>query len=107
MPKLKVKKGDMVLVIAGKDKDKKGKIVQVLPKENRVVVEGVNIVKRHTRPNPKLPQGGIVEKEAPIHVSNVMVICPSCGKPTRVGKKFLADGKKIRVCKKCGESLDR
>ncbi|NYE57953.1 50S ribosomal protein L24 [Carboxydothermus ferrireducens] len=107
MPKLKVKKGDTVLVIAGKDKDKKGKIVQVLPKENRVVVEGVNIVKRHTRPNPKLPQGGIVEKEAPIHVSNVMVICPSCGKPTRVGKKFLADGKKIRVCKKCGESLDR
>ncbi|GAV24656.1 50S ribosomal protein L24 [Carboxydothermus islandicus] len=107
MPKLKVKKGDTVLVIAGKDKDKKGKIVQVLPKENRVVVEGVNIVKRHTRPNPKLPQGGIVEKEAPIHVSNVMVICPSCGKPTRVGKKFLADGKKIRVCKKCGESLDK
>jgi len=107
MPKLSVKKGDTVLVIAGKDNGKKGKIVQVLPKENRVVVEGVNVVKRHTRPSQKLPQGGIVEKEAPIHASNVMVICPSCGKPTRVGKKFLADGSKIRVCKKCGESLDK
>ncbi|GAV23833.1 50S ribosomal protein L24 [Carboxydothermus pertinax] len=107
MPKLSVKKGDTVLVIAGKDNGKKGKIVQVIPAENRVIVEGVNIVKRHTRPNQKLPQGGIVEKEAPIHVSNVMVVCPSCGKPTRVGKKFLADGKKIRICKKCGESLDK
>jgi len=107
MPKLSVKKGDTVLVIAGKDNGKKGKIIQALPKENKVVVEGVNVVKRHTRPSQKLPQGGIVEKEAPIHASNVMVICPSCGKPTRVGKRFLADGNKIRVCKKCGESLDK
>lgn len=106
-PKLKVKKGDTVVVLAGKDKGRKGKILQVIPEEKRVIVEGVNMVKRHTRPSPKMPQGGIIAKEAPIHASNVMVVCMKCGKPTRTGKKILADGAKVRVCKRCGEVIDK
>ncbi len=104
--KLKVKTGDTVLVIAGKDKGKKGKIVRVLPEARRVVVEGVNRVKKHRRPTKKVMQGGIVEEEAPIHASNVMLVCRSCGKPTRVGHKFLTDGRKARVCRKCGEVIE-
>lgn len=105
-PRLKVKKGDTVVVITGKDSGRKGKIVEVLPKQSRVVVEGVNVVKRHTKPTQKMPQGGIVEKAAPIHSSNVMMFCSKCGKPTRVGKKILDNGNKVRFCKKCGEVLD-
>ncbi|MGB9802952.1 MAG: 50S ribosomal protein L24 [Desulfofundulus sp.] len=105
MPKLHVRKGDTVLVLTGKYAGKKGKVLAALPAKGRVIVEGVNIVKRHTRPNPRMPQGGIVEKEAPIHASNVMLVCNKCNKPTRIGKKFLEDGKKVRVCKKCGEEL--
>lgn len=105
-PKLKVKKGDTVVVITGKDAGHKGKILEVLPVENRVVVEGVNVVKRHTKPTQQMPQGGIVEKEASIHGSNVMVYCSKCGKPSRVGKKVLDNGNKVRFCKKCGEVLD-
>lgn len=104
-PKIHVRKGDTVLVIRGKDAGKKGKILEVQPKRSRVIVEGVNIVKRHTRPSQRMPQGGIVEKEAPIHSSNVMPFCNKCNRPTRVGKRFLEDGKKVRVCKKCGEVL--
>lgn len=105
--KLHVRKGDQVMVIAGKDKGKKGKILAAFPSEGRVLVEGVNIVKRHTRPSQANPQGGIIEKEAPIHVSNVMVLDPKTGEPTRIGKKILKDGKKVRYAKKSGEVLDK
>lgn len=104
--KIHVKKGDMVQVITGKNAGKKGKVLQVIPKKGRVVVEGVNVVKKHTKPTQKMPQGGIMEKEAPIASSNVMLFCGKCNNPTRVGKKILDNGNKVRVCKKCGEVLD-
>ena len=102
-----VHREDNVKVLAGKDRGKSGRVIRVFPKLERVLVEKVNLVKRHTRPSQEVPQGGIVEKESPIHVSNLMVICGKCGKPTRVGHKKLADGKKFRACKKCGEILDK
>jgi len=102
----KIKRDDLVLVTTGKDKGKRRKVLRVIPKENRVVVEKVNIVKKHQRPT-QTTHGGIIEKEAPIHISNVMLICPKCGEPTRVGYKFLEDGKKVRICKKCKESVER
>ena len=105
MPGLKIKKGDKVMVIAGKDRGKSGKILRVFPSRERVLVEGVNIVKRHTRPTQKNPQGGIIEREAPIHISNVMLICPRCNKPARVGKRVTEEGK-FRVCKRCGEEIE-
>lgn len=105
MAKVHVRKGDTVLVISGKYAGKRGKVLAVEPKKSRVVVEGVNVVKRHARPTRALPQGGIIEKEAPIHSSNVMLVCTKCNKPTRIAKKFLADGDKARVCKKCGEVI--
>ncbi|MCL6562243.1 MAG: 50S ribosomal protein L24 [Firmicutes bacterium] len=101
-----VRKGDTVAVLAGKDKGKRGKVIRAIPKEERVVVEKVNLVKRHLKPNPKNPSGGIVTMEAPIHVSNVMLVCKSCNRPTRVGKKFLDNGAKVRVCKRCGATID-
>jgi large subunit ribosomal protein L24 len=101
-----VKKGDKVMVISGKDKGKTGVILSALPKKERVLVEGVNIVKKHTKPNQANPQGGIVSQEAPIHVSNVMLIDPKTGEPTRVGYK-VEDGKKVRVAKKSGEVIDK
>jgi len=107
MRKFHVKKGDLVMVIAGKDKGKSGKVLRVIPKEERVVVERINLVKKHLRPNPTTGQGGVVETEAPIHISNVMPICSSCNRPTRVGRKVLESGIKVRVCKRCGESLDK
>src|SRR3954451_4556174 len=100
-----VKKGDKVMVITGKDKGKTGVILTAYPKKDRVLVEGVNIVKKHTKPDQENPQGGIVSQEASIHVSNVMVIDPKTGEPTRVGYK-IEDGKKVRVAKKSGENLD-
>ena len=102
MPKLNVKKGDKVQVISGKDKGAQGEIKKAMPKENRVVVEGVAMVKKHVKADQQGQGGGIVEKEAAIDASNVMLVCPSCGKPTRVGHKVNAEGKKVRVCKKCG-----
>jgi len=104
-PKVHVRKGDTVLVITGKDAGKKGKVISVMPGKSRVIIEGVNLVKRHTRPTQKLPQGGILEKEAPIHSSNVMLFCNKCNAPTRVSKKILENGEKERVCKKCGEAI--
>lgn len=104
-PKVHVHKGDTVLVIRGKSAGKKGKVLEVQPANSRVVVEGVNKVKRHTKPTRSMPQGGIMEKEAAIHSSNVMLYCTKCNKPTRVGKKILEDGNKVRQCKKCGEVL--
>jgi len=105
MPKVHVRKGDTVLVITGKDAGKKGKVISVEPAKSRVIVEGVNIVKRHRKATPQMPQGGIVEKEAPIHSSNVMLYCSKCNKPTRIKKKILDNGNKERVCKHCGETL--
>ncbi len=106
MSKIRVKTGDNVVVIAGKDKSKKGRILKVLPSEGRVVVEGVNIVKRHSKPSMAHPDGGIIEKEAPIHISNVAIADPKTGEPTRIGYKFTEDGKKVRYSKKSGEVLD-
>ena len=102
-----LKKNDLVMVVAGKEKGKSGRILKVFPRKNRALIEKVNFVKKHTRPSGQTRQGGIVEREAPIHVSNVMVICEKCNLPIRVGKKILDDGKKVRVCKKCGELLDK
>ncbi|MGY3716663.1 50S ribosomal protein L24 [Sutcliffiella cohnii] len=101
-----VKKGDKVQVISGKDKGKQGVILQAFPKKDRVLVEGVNIVKKHAKPSQANPQGGIISQEAPIHVSNVMPLDPKTGVPTRVGYKVV-DGKKVRVAKESGEQLDK
>lgn len=105
--KLHVKKGDKVVVLSGKDKGKQGKIVEALPKKGKVVVEGVNKVKRHTKPSQKNPQGGILVKEAPLASSKVMLVCPACDKPTRIKKSQLAAGTYARACKKCGEVIDK
>ena len=104
-PKMKVKKGDTVMVISGKNAGKKGKVLDVVPRERKVLVEGVNMVKKHQRPTQAMPQGGIIDKEAPLHVSNVMVMCSKCSSPTRVGRKE-AGGSRVRYCKKCGNILD-
>ena len=104
MAKMNVKKGDEVIVIAGKDKGKTGKVVQVIPSQDKVVVEGVAIVKRHTKPTQKMPQGGIIEKEAASHVSNVMPFCSTCKKGVRVAHT-IENGTKTRVCRKCGKAL--
>lgn len=103
---MQIKKGDIVLVVTGKDAGKKGKVLRVLPRDNRLVVEGVNRVKKHQRPNQSVPQGGILNIEAPLNISNVMVVCNKCNKPTRLGNKILENKEKVRVCKKCGEILD-
>ena len=102
---LRIKKGDNVLVIAGKDKGKTGTVLEVSPKTNKVVVDGVNVVSRHQKPRSQQDKGGIIKKNAAIDASNVMVICPSCGKATRI-KAGEANGKKVRVCK-CGSALDK
>ena len=104
MKKLHIKKGDTVIVNAGNDKNKVGKVLTVFPAEDRVIVEGVNVVSRHTKPNSKQPQGGIIKQEAAIHISNVNLVDPSSQKATRVGYKFV-DGKKVRYAKKSGEEI--
>jgi large subunit ribosomal protein L24 len=106
MPKLRIRKDDEVIVVSGRDRGKRGKVLRAYPAENRVLVEGVNIVKRHTKPSHLEPQGGIKEKEAPIHVSNVALIDPKTNGATRVGFKVLADGRKVRFAKRSGEVLD-
>jgi large subunit ribosomal protein L24 len=105
MPKLKIKKGDNVIVLTGRDKGKTGAVVRALPTENKVVVQGVNVAKRHTRQSATA-QGGIVEKEMPIHVSNVAFIDPKSNKPTRVGFKTLDDKTKVRIARRSGEVID-
>ena len=103
-----VRKNDEVIVIAGKDRGKRGRVLQVLPERNRVVVEGVNVIKRHTRPNPqKNVKGGIVEREGSIHASNVQPVDPESGKATRVGRKVLEDGRRVRVSRRSGSVLDK
>ncbi|MDD3024110.1 MAG: 50S ribosomal protein L24 [Syntrophomonadaceae bacterium] len=101
-----VKKGDTVMVTTGKDAGKKGKILKVLPKENRIVVEGVNKVKKHQKPSRSLPQGGILRIESPLNASNVILVCNRCNTPTRIGKKLIENEDKVRICKKCGETID-
>ena len=102
MPKMNVKKGDKVQVLSGKDKGAQGEVLKAFPAEGKVIVEGVAMVKKHQTPNAANQQGGIIEREAKIDVSNVMLVCPTCGKATRVGHATDANGKKVRVCKKCG-----
>lgn len=100
-----IKKDDRVTVLTGKDKGKTGKVLKVLSDKDRVVVEKVNMIKRHARPS-QTNKGGIIEKEGPIHVSNLQVICPKCADPSRLGKKVLEDGSRVRICRKCGEVID-
>lgn len=103
---MKLRKDDPVLVIAGKDRGKQGKVLRALPGEEKLTVEGVNMVKKHIRPRPPAIQGGIVEREAPLPISKVMLLCSKCHRPTRVGFRFLEDGKKVRLCRACGEVID-
>jgi large subunit ribosomal protein L24 len=100
-------KDDTVVVIAGDEKGKRGKVLKIFAKKNRAIVEGINFIKRHTRATRRAAQGGIVEKEGPVHLSNLMVVCPKCGKPTRTGVQELSDGTRVRMCKQCGETMER
>lgn len=105
---ISIRKGDNVRVLSGRDAGKSGRVLSINPRKNTVIVEHANIIKRHTRPNPaKNIKGGIVEKEAAINISNVMVVCASCGKHTRIGHKIAADGTKSRICRKCDATLDK
>jgi large subunit ribosomal protein L24 len=114
-PKLKIKKGDSVQVIAGKDAGKRGTVLRVIPERNRVVVDKLNMVKRHTKPRPaprssgsqQVIPGGVIEREAPLHLSNVQLVCPSCGRPARVGYRENKDGNKVRVCRSCDKDVDK
>ena len=103
---LTIRKGDKVRVLSGKDKGKEGRVLRAMPEKERVVVENVHMIKKHSRPSQKNPQGGIVEMEGTIHVSNLMLICPSCGEPTRVGRRR-DDGNRVCTCKKCGKDIDK
>jgi len=103
---MKIRKNDTVLVIAGKDKDKTGKVRFAYPKKERVIVEGINFIKRHARARRVARQAGIIQLEAPVHVSNVMLLCSRCNRPTRVGFRFLEDGRKVRFCRSCREVID-
>ncbi len=103
-----VRKNDTVLVVGGKDRGKRGRVLRVIPDRNRVLVEGVNFIKRHTRPNPQQNiKGGVVEREASLHASNVQIVCPECGAATRIGRQLLDDGRKVRVCRKCDGAVDK
>jgi len=104
---LSIKKNDTVVVITGKEKGKRGRVLSVYPSKDRLLIEKINMIKRHMKPTKKYAQGGIIEKEAPIHISNVMLLCPKCSKPTRIGNTALQDGRKVRVCKKCREVMDQ
>jgi large subunit ribosomal protein L24 len=103
---VQVRKNDSVMVIAGKERGKTGKILRVLPDKGAVLIERINLIKRHSRPRGPQQPGGIVEKEAPMEASNIMIMCDKCNAPVRIGRKILADGEKIRVCRRCGEALD-
>ena len=103
-----IRKNDNVVVVSGKDRGKRGRVLRLVTGKNRLIVEGVNIVKRHTRPNPgQNVKGGIVESEAALPVSNVQLLCPECGAPTRLGRRLLGDGRKVRICRKCDGVVDR
>lgn len=102
-----VRKGDTVIVVAGKERGKRGRILRVIPEKNRVVIERINMIKKHQRPTQRVRQGGIIEREGSIHLSNVMLVDPTSGKPTRIGRRELGDGKKVRVARKSGEIIDK
>ena len=103
-----IRKNDNVVVVSGKDRGKRGRVLRLVTGKNRLIVEGVNIVKRHTRPNPgQNVKGGIVESEAALHVANVQLLCPECSAPTRLGRRLLGDGRKVRICRKCDGVVDR
>lgn len=103
-----IRKNDNVVVVSGKDRGKRGRVLRLSPGKNRLIVEGVNIVKRHTRPNPRQNvKGGVVEHEAALHASNVQLVCPDCGAATRIGRRLLGDGRKVRICRKCDGVVDR
>ena len=103
-----VRHNDTVIVITGKNRGKRGRVLKLLPERNRVVVEGVNFIKRHTRPNPSRNiKGGVVEREASLHASNLQLVCPECGAQTRIGRRLLGDGRKVRICRKCEGVVDR
>jgi large subunit ribosomal protein L24 len=103
-----IRKNDQVVVLTGKDRGKRGRVLKTVPAKNRVLVEGVNIIKRHTKPNPQRSiKGGLVEREAALHASNVQLVCPECSKPTRLGSRVLGDGRKVRVCRKCEGVVDK
>ena len=102
-----IKKNDTVLVVTGKEKGKKGRVLSVMPSKDELLIERVNIIKKHMKPNKKYAQGGIIEKESPLHISNVMLMCPRCSKPARISNMVFEDGKKSRVCKKCKEAIDQ
>ncbi len=103
-----IRKNDNVLVIGGKDRGKRGRVLKVIPARNRVIVEGVNFINRHTKPNPgRNVKGGIVRREASLHASNVQLLCPECSAATRVGHRVLGDGRKVRICRKCEGVVDR
>jgi large subunit ribosomal protein L24 len=104
---LGIKKEDTVLVIAGKEKGKKGRVLSVMPAKSSLIIEKINIIKRHMKPNRKYAQGGIIEKEAPVQMSNVILVCPKCNKSTRIGNLLMENGKKARTCKKCKEVIDQ
>ena len=103
---MNIRKNDTVLVIAGKDRGKKGRVRFAYPDKKRLLVEGINFVKKHSRARGAVRQAGIIEREAPIHISDVMLVCAKCSKPARVGSRFLADGRKVRFCRSCGEVID-
>jgi large subunit ribosomal protein L24 len=107
MQSVHVRRGDTVGVIAGREKGKRGKVLRVLTGKGRVLVEHVNMVKKHQRPTQKLRQGGIIEREGALALSNVLVVCARCDKPSRTGMKLLSDGRKVRSCKRCGEAMDK
>jgi len=100
-----IKKNDKVIILSGKEQGKIGNVLKVDSEKGRAIVEKINVVKRHSKPSAANAQGGIIEKEAPIHISNLMIICNKCAEPTRIGKRILDDGSKVRVCKKCGEII--
>jgi large subunit ribosomal protein L24 len=103
-----IRRNDNVVVITGKDRGKRGRVLKVDPAKNRLIVEGVNFIKRHTKPNPQRQiKGGVIEREAALHASNVQVVCPECSKPTRLGRKILGDGRKVRICRKCEGVVDK
>ncbi len=104
--KYNIKKNDTVMVMTGKDKGKSGKVMRVIPKKDRAIVEKLNMIKRHMKPSQQNRQGGILEREAPIHISNLMLICSKCTDPTRVGYRILEDSRKVRFCRKCNEVID-
>ena len=107
MAQAHVRRGDTVGVIAGKERGKRGKVLRVITDKGRVLVEKINMVKKHQKPTQKLRQGGIIEREGSIHLSNVLLVCTRCDRPVRTGMKILADGRKQRVCRRCGESIDK